>query len=598
MSIADNSPPNNAVGDSVPTWNEVVEAVEAPAMEWVDEKPALWSLAERDPETGVVIRVWGLCIDCGSRLDSGIGSFGPAWWDVAHAAYTMPGDVRGQRTIIVLPFANPVSGDDLTQVHSWAEAWMGAADPAVGDSWRFVPAPARWAGYQRLVHRGPFLDPMSLLRSNPPNILGDDDDLAPSRFPASAWTGLFGDYRRLVADTTEAPHCFHWGALAAALSVLVGRDAVLGWGTGEMVPVVHVCVVGPTAKARKSTALDDVVETVVEPLRPLATQPYEPDPMEIVVGVGTGEGFAEAIADRTWWPSGKSGKGDPNVQKGRRALFVQHELGGLLEKADRGQAGNMLDFLIRTFDAPRTWSHRTRNKSKTSPALEMTEAVGVFMAATTMEWLEKTMTETQVMAGLANRFLWLTGKPSAPLAIRPSVNQADIIAFQKKVEDALRRARGVNFSLSHEARLFHEAKYRERYRQSAPSEIVAAATAREDVLALRVAMLLAVADGSARVGVSHIAAAWAVVGYSNCSVQRVVERLSARSMREAQDRVEAAITRHIASSGNRFRRRDIYQRVKGRSGMSAEMFNRVFASLLEAEVIRPPEEGHYVYDPR
>jgi len=321
--------------------------------------------------------------------------------------------------------------------------------------------------------------------------------------------------------------------------------------------------------------------------------------MEIVVGSGSGEGFTEAIADRKWWRSGSPEKGEsPQIQKGRRGLFVQHELGGLLEKADRGQAGNVLDFMIRTFDAPRSWSHRTRAKSKTSPALEMTGAVGVFLAATTMAWLEKTLSETQVMAGLANRFLWLTGARSAPLAIRPEVQEAKISLFQVKVRDALSLARGKRFALSPEAVQFHTAKYGEDYEQQGPSEIVAAATARADVLALRLAMLLALADSSVLVGVVHIAAAWAVVEYSNTSVGRVVERLAARSMREAQARVEAAIQRHIAAHGNQFRRRDIYQRVKGRSGMSAERFSRVFASLLDAEVIKPPEDGVYVYQPR
>ena len=79
-------------------------------------------------------------------------------------------------------------------------------------------------------------------------------------FPECAWDSrLFAEYRELVGGTTEAPDAFLWGALAGALSFLIGQDARYPWGAGFQPPTLLVALVGTTGKARKSTAIDDVL---------------------------------------------------------------------------------------------------------------------------------------------------------------------------------------------------------------------------------------------------------------------------------------------------------------------------------------------------
>ena len=73
-------------------------------------------------------------------------------------------------------------------------------------------------------------------------------------FPESAWQSrLFAEYRDLVGPTTEAPDAFLWGALAGALSFLIGQDARYPWGAGFQPPTLLIALIGTTGKARKST---------------------------------------------------------------------------------------------------------------------------------------------------------------------------------------------------------------------------------------------------------------------------------------------------------------------------------------------------------
>jgi hypothetical protein len=401
------------------------------------------------------------------------------------------------------------------------------------------------------------------------------------RFPESAWRGAFAKYRSLVGPTSEAPDEFAWGSLAASLSFLSGRSATLPWGPTTMPPVLNVGLLGPTARGRKSTPIEDAAEIVITPLMRKAQRP-EPPPMEIVVGLGSGEGFAEAIADRKWWrPGTKPGKDEPEVQIGRSGLFVVHELGALLGKVRRDQAGAMVDFILAAFDARRIWTHRTRARSD-SPALTMTNAIAVFLCASTKEWLAKTLSDTLVMAGLPNRFLWLTGERKTPIACRPPIDLTAINQFREEVRECISSVATKNFVLDPDATAEHTRRYGDEYQRKTESEIAAASTARNDVLALRVAMVLAIADGTPSISVDHIKAAWEVADYSRTVIEGLVARIEEQSLREAEGRVLAAATKSADANGGTFTQRDVRQRVKGRTGMPAETFLRIWDATVAA----------------
>jgi hypothetical protein len=411
-------------------------------------------------------------------------------------------------------------------------------------------------------------------------------------FPESAFVGLFADYRQLVAPTTEAPDAFHWASLLASLSALVGRSAKLEGGPDGVTPLLHVALLGRTGKARKSTAMEDAVSLFVDLLpaaievladararaqlqvvdgdhlrvptrdRSPATNTFE-FTLDVVRGAGSGEGLAEALADK-------------DDETGKRALFVIDEFGALLEKAGRGQAGNLVELLLRLYDAPTKFEHRTRKAS-----FSVTNGVGVFLGASTVEWVHRTLTEAHVRRGLVSRFIWVLGdrKPK-PLARRPAIDKEGHQAFLVLAAERLSAAAGKTFSLTAEADALHQQRYELEYHRSDETDLQSAASARADGLALRLSLLLAIADGAKKVGLAHIEAAWGVVDYSRDVSGNLVEHIGTKSRAGAESRVLTAAHKTAEATRGAFTRRDVFQRVKGATGVPTDVFERAWKALV------------------
>lgn len=427
-------------------------------------------------------------------------------------------------------------------------------------------------------------------------------DLAPAQvesslvFPEIAFVGLFKIYRDLVAPTTEAPDSFHWASLLASLSALVGRTAKLEGGPDGVVPLLHVALLGRTGKARKSTAMEDAVTLLVDALpaalksvadayrrqqlqvvdgeqlrspRPGHSRVIDPAMFTLTVirGAGSGEGLAESIADVN--------EEDAKVT-GKRALFVIDEFGALLEKAGRGQAGNLVELLLRLYDAPTKFEHRTRKAS-----FSVTNGVGVFLGASTVEWVHRTLTEAHVRRGLVSRFIWVLGdrKPK-PLARRPAINKDHHRAFLALAAERLSAAAGKTFALTAEADALHQRHYELEYHRDDETDLHSAASARADGVALRLSLLFAVADGAEEVGEAHVEASWAVVDYSRRVSSGLIEHISVRSRAGAEARVLNAARKAAEVTSGPFTRRDVFQRVKGPTGVSSDVFERAWKALV------------------
>ncbi len=93
-------------------------------------------------------------------------------------------------------------------------------------------------------------------------------------------------------------------------------------------------------------------------------------------------------------------------------------------------------------------------------------------------------------------------------------------------------------------------------------------------------MLFAVADSSKVITQTHMCAAWNVVDFSAVAANQLVDRLHETNMREAERRVRTAAVKEAAAHSGTFTQRDVFQRVKGASGMDAELFGRCWESLI------------------
>jgi hypothetical protein len=406
--------------------------------------------------------------------------------------------------------------------------------------------------------------------------------------------GLFAAYRNLVGPTSEASDIYHFGALAVILSLLIGRTCGLPFGTRPLFPNVLAVITGRSALARKSSSIDDCVQLVLDPLKP---GPVGGVPtLSVIDGSGSGEGFFDALADVEIEAPPNSG----NVKRieARRAVYVIHEFGGILAKMGRDQAGKMLDFMLQLFDAKPVWTHTTRSGGHR----QATDAVGVMLAATTESWLLDTLTVEQIYAGLANRFLWLTGLPKAPMAFRTPISAA---AHQALLAQAGRCLTAVasagEFTFDPGARTLHEGRYGAFYWANqlpdgeAESESGASVT-RSDILALKVAMLLATAQATATVDAATMATAWQVVDYSNAIVARYVELLRASGVEMAERRMRtAADSLLLRADAPAFTKSELRDRVKGKRGIPTETFNRVWKAWLEAGELAPIDVSRWKF---
>jgi hypothetical protein len=91
---------------------------------------------------------------------------------------------------------------------------------------------------------------------------------------------------------------------------------------------------------------------------------------------------------------------------------------------------------------------------------------------------------------------------------------------------------------------------------------------------------LAVADGAEKVGLAHVEAAWAVVDYSRKVSGSLIEHISTKSRGGAESRVLNAARKTAQASGGSFTRRDVFQRVKGATGVSSDVFERAWKALV------------------
>lgn len=399
-------------------------------------------------------------------------------------------------------------------------------------------------------------------------------------FPEVAWQSrLFAGYRGLVSPTTEAAEPLVFGAFLASLSFLVAPRCGLRWGPKTEKPIVQVALLGRTGRDRKSTALQDAIDIVAEPLRPRSTDGREPDLSSIAVGMGSGEGLLALIADREFEDGGTR-----RTQRGRSLLLGLHELGEVLAKIERGQAGALHDFLLNAFDGRSSWTLQLKVGK-----LIATDAVAVVAGASTYEWLLEQLQPAMVGAGLLNRWLLFTGERRGPLALRPAIAASAVEAFQADVAQALAAVGRTELRLDDAAARLHEAHYARAFTVQPAHALADAATARTDAHALRLSMLFAVGDASAVIRPEHVEAAWQVAEYSAAIAEDLVEQIGARSLRDSEERIMRAAEKAAIQGDGSFSRREIWQRLKGKSGMSRETFLRAWDGLVGAEDIVPSD---------
>ncbi len=329
--------------------------------------------------------------------------------------------------------------------------------------------------------------------------------------------GPVGDFVRLWEPHTEAAPVALYSAILAMLGALIGRGPMWLFGSVEHHVRLFVLLIGPTGAGRKGTALA-IARWLIKQIDADFEQTRR------VSGLSSAEGLIAEIRDGT--PdrevNGKVIPGDNGVDD-KRLLVVEGEMGGPLEAMAR--EGNRLSAAVRDF-----WDGADAGTLTKHTPQRTTKPHVVIVGAITSGELKKLLSNTAVVNGLANRFFPIWSTRARLLAEDSHPDDYALAAIVRTIStniDTARTVSTVGWTDGAAARWHHE--YSGLAITDDPSDTVRALLERGAPYVRRVAMLLALLDGTGQVGVLHLEAALHLWEYAAGTWRTVYHDAASRS---------------------------------------------------------------------
>ncbi|MGH9406756.1 MAG: DnaA N-terminal domain-containing protein [Terriglobia bacterium] len=221
--------------------------------------------------------------------------------------------------------------------------------------------------------------------------------------PEICWRGLFAQYRELAVKESESPEAFHFAGIAVAVSAALGKSVCLQEPV-EVVPNLFLCIVGE-ANCGKSDPERIGIQTVLRAAVPEAMT---------LNSLDSAQGLISAIKRR--------GARAPS------AVITLSEIRSLIEKSAQKSSGDIIPKLNDLYDCRRL-------EINTRHSFEEVDSPppGVFLAATTPEWMEKAKRE-DLTGGTGSRILFFPADPRR--GVRPTRQDFKpvIVALKEIVE--------------------------------------------------------------------------------------------------------------------------------------------------------------------
>jgi len=314
----------------------------------------------------------------------------------------------------------------------------------------------------------------------------------------AAYQGLAGAVVETLAPHTEADPVAILAQLLVAAGITVGRGAHATVEATRHHPNEFVVLVGDSAKARKGSSWEHVARVMGRASPGFAAR--------CSTGLSSGEGLIWAMRD----PDGSDlGAKDP------RLLVIEPEFATVLKATLRDV--NTLSPVLRSAWDGRPLALLTR----TAPARASTPHLSVIGHITAIE-LAHHVNGLEVANGLLNRFLFIACRR---VRLLPEGGHPDPLAqtdLPTRLAAHLATAAGRGrMRFSDSAR----AAWWDAYRRLAePADgVVGGLLARAEAHLLRLALLYALVDGSATIGLSHLDAALALWDYAAASVAWILD---------------------------------------------------------------------------
>ncbi len=309
---------------------------------------------------------------------------------------------------------------------------------------------------------------------------------------ATPKSGFIADYIHYAEQTTDAPRIFHLFCGLSVLSSAVGRRAwIQGFGNRPLYPNLWSVLVAPSTNYRKSTAIGIAEDLMKEIGTPILPQDFS---QEMLIQM---------------------------LSSTPQSTFVWSEFGIPLGNFQKEYMSGIKDVLAHLYDCPDEYE-----RSLMKGTLRVEKPYINILGGTNIKWLLDKNFKDDLRGGLMARILWVpyTSKDfELDMPGRP-----DAYA-ERKVKNALIDAqmmRPAQFGISNVRSMRKELQeeLEEVAKTSEYTVELSAAFARYQAAALKIAVLMAIADGKkeGEVEKEHFARAMAIVRLLRTSVEDIV----------------------------------------------------------------------------
>jgi Bifunctional DNA primase/polymerase, N-terminal/Primase C terminal 1 (PriCT-1) len=386
-----------------------------------------------------------------------------------------------------------------------------------------------------------------------------------------ALQGLAGEFVNLVEPHTESDPVALLIQFLVAFGSVVGRNAYYSVEATKHFTNLFCVLVGKSNHGRKGTSWE-YVRRLFESLDGEWGRDCLPS------GLSTGEGLIYAVRDASEEskPIKDSGRHTGTYETvitdagvaDKRALVVEGEFVRVLRV--QGRDGNTLSATLRTL-----WdSGNARSLVKSSPIRTSDAHVSV-IGHITNEELKRSLPETDMFNGYANRFLWVCVKRSKLLPHGGTLVDSDLAAFSFRLQGAIEFAKHVGqTSRDPESNRIWSEVY-PRLTVSATG-VFGSIIARAAPQVVRLSIIYALLDGSETVRVEHLNAALALWSYCEDSARYIFGE-------KTGDRIADTVLAALRSTQGGLTRTEIVN-LLGRN-VSSSRLDESLHVLAEAELI-------------
>lgn len=386
----------------------------------------------------------------------------------------------------------------------------------------------------------------------------DTKEILDVALPEIAWQGLFGDYRGLVGETTEAADVFHYAAFSQVIGSTLGRRLYVHHAT-RLYPNFYICIVGRSSLTRKDTCQSRAAD-ILGRLHDIASESGESPEFRIVRGIRSYEGLLDELA------------GERKVR-----LILVGELLSLLAKARQESLGNIVPQLTELYDCPDLVNPPVHQKNKVIAR----EPFVSIMAGTTQAWLQKALSERDIYGGFANRWLYFYGLPKDPKPNPPKVdnkNRDNLLQEINQIRLWAESIEGGEITISEDAKDLFTEYYRDYYQRCQLEGLIPTLIARIQDFIWKLALLYAAINLSGTIKVEHLKPAIAVGDYLEASVTEVFRSFTETRGKQSENKV----VEWLKSKGRPMEYRDVYRALN----MSARELDQCVGPLIKLGLIK------------